>query len=217
MNIMLGANKKCPLELSLENTLIIGSVGSGKTTLCQNIIHELKSLDFDFDFDFDILSSSYEYKQYNVRERSPEEICQRICALRAELVDRYKSIIGLGWKEFTSVYAQKVIIIDGFDCVLHCKDPDLFVNTMQSLEFILRMSSASNTTFILTLQYPIHELITHNMLMTIPNKIIVGKMNRDPINELFGQSTNLPSLELGKGILIYGPSFCINNLYIFEF
>ena len=56
-----------------------------------------------------------------------------------------------------------------------------------------------------------------NMLMTIPNKIIVGTTNKDAVNTLFGQSRNLPSLEIGKGVLIYGPSFCINNLYVFEF
>ena len=186
--------------------LINGMIGTGKTTLCKNIVTQLKKKEVEIDYatpipvyDASVDDDDDIYKHTT----NVKELADLLVSYQTEMMDRFKKMesasVNSAYKLKEPV-KTKVIIIDGLNeymCNDDYRSVDKIKNTLGS---IARLGRAAGIMLILTCERPGGNVISTDLFNNIINRVNVGKIADVNVSQLMFDEDlhiNIPS---GMGI-----------------
>lgn len=186
--------------------LINGMIGTGKTTLCKNIVTQLKKKEVEIDYatpipvyDASVDDDDDIYKHTT----NVKELADLLVSYQTEMMDRFKKMesasVNSAYKLKEPV-KTKVIIIDGLNEYMCCDDYRSVDKIKTALGSISRLSRAAGIMFILTCERPGGNVISTDLFNNIINRVNVGKIADVTVSQLMFDENlhiNIPS---GMGI-----------------
>ena len=198
-------NRDTEFDIKLSNdltihgsTLIAGKVASGKTTLLNNIMTQLKSKDVEVIFASPV--PAYDFDCHITDVKALAELTSKV---QHEMMDRFKVMeqeqVNHVYKLKTTYFRTKIIIIDEFSEYMSSNDyksVDIIRNSIGSL---LRLGRAAGIMPIIACQRPSGNVVPADMFNNIINRIYIGPINDDVSQLIFEESINI-HIPYGTGI-----------------
>ena len=186
--------------------LINGMIGTGKTTLCKNIVTQLKKKEVEIDYatpipvyDASVDDDDDIYKHTT----NVKELADLLVSYQTEMMDRFKKMESAS---VTSAYKlkelvkTKVIIIDGLNEYM-CNDDYRSVDKIKTaLGSISRLGRAAGIMFILTCERPSGNVISTDLFNNIINRVNVGKIADVTVSQLMFDEDLHINIPFGMGI-----------------